>query len=134
MRTFGERDRGGVGADMTGNTRQHIEARALVQLQAEVGGLDAHGTGDGQRERCAAEFGRVDGEEQVVHDRIADEHRVEDVVALDIAFGTDLVDEAGDGLAHGDRHALAAVGIHHHIGDTAHQILAEADLRIGRPG
>ena len=50
--------------------------------------------GDGERERRAAELGRVDAEEQVVHDRIADEDAVEDVVALDIAFGADLADQA----------------------------------------
>jgi hypothetical protein len=43
----------------------------------------------------------------------------------------DLVDQLVDGLAHGLCHALAAIRVHHHIGDAAHQVFAEADLRIG---
>ena len=69
-----------------------------------------------------------------MHDRVADEDAVENVVALDVAFGADLVDQARDRLAHRDRHAFAAVRVHHHVGDAAHQILAEADLRVGRAG
>ena len=89
---------------------------------------------NGERERRLAEFGRVDAEEQVMHDRIGDEHAVENVVTIDIAFLADLADQAVDRLAHGDGHGLAAVRVHHHVGNAAHQILAEADLRVGGAG
>ena len=69
-----------------------------------------------------------------MHDRIADEDGIQDVAALHVAFGADLVDQAGNRLAHGDRHAFAAVRVHHDVGDAAHQILAEADLRVRRTG
>jgi len=37
-------------------------------------------------------------------------------------------------LADGGGHFLLAARIHHHVGDAAHQILAEADLRIHQAG
>ena len=37
-------------------------------------------------------------------------------------------------LADGGGHFLLAAGIHHHIGDAAHQVFAEADLRIHQAG
>ena len=49
---------------------------------------------DGEREGRAAEFGRIDAEEQMVHDRIADEDEIQDVVAMDVAFLADLADQA----------------------------------------
>ena len=39
---------------------------------------------------------------------------------------------ASTARAHGARQLLVAAGVHHHIGDAAHQILAEADLRVHR--
>ena len=43
----------------------------------------AHGPVGGQRERRAAERRRVDAEQEVVHDRVADDRQLEDLVALD---------------------------------------------------
>ena len=39
-----------------------------------------------------------------------------------------------DRLAHGLGHLAVAAGVHHHVADPAHQILAEADLRVHQPG
>ena len=59
--------------------------RACPSLQGEVEflGRGVHGARDGEREGRAAQLGRVDAEEEMMHDRIADEDAVEDVVALD---------------------------------------------------
>ncbi len=105
-----------------------------IGVDADIGSAQLHGAGDGERERRAAEFGRVDAEEQVVHDRIADEDQIEDVVAIDLRFGADLADQSVDRIAHRLGHRLAAVRVHHHVGDAAHQIFAEADLRVRRAG
>ncbi len=67
----------------------------------------------------------------MMHDRVADEDRIENVGTVDLALGADLVDQLVERLAHGLGHALAAIGVHHHVGDPAHQVFAEADLRIG---
>ena len=69
-----------------------------------------------------------------MHDRVADEHAVEDVVRLDSGFRADLADQDADRFAHRLGHGFASVRVHHHVGDPAHQILAEADLRVGSAG
>src|SRR3546814_1098657 len=43
----------------------------------------------GQREGRAAQLRRVDAEQQVVHDRVADEGGVEDLVVPDAGLGAD---------------------------------------------
>jgi hypothetical protein len=74
VRAFGQRRAGGVGADMAGDAGQHIDPRAGIDgLMSISAGPNRERAGDGQREGRLAEFGRVDAEEQVVHDRIADE-------------------------------------------------------------
>ena len=96
-------------------------------------GLGLDRAGDGERERRAAELRRVNAKEEMVHDRIADEDRVENVGAVDLAFGADLIDQRIDRLAHSFGDRLLAAGVHHHIGDAAHQVFAEADLRVLHP-
>ena len=95
---------------------------------------ELHGAGDSERERRLAEFGRVDAQEQVVHDRVGHEHAVEDVVAVDAAFGADLADQVVDGVADGLGHGALSVGIHHDVGDAAHHVFAESYLRVRRAG
>ena len=46
----------------------------------------------------------------------------------------ELPDERVDRLAHGRGHLRRAAGVHHRIGDAAHQIFAEADLRVHQAG
>ena len=110
MRAFRQRRAGRVGADMAGDAGQGVDARALVDWQAEIAGAEVQRVGDGEREGRAAELGRIDAEEEVVHDRIADEDAFEDLVALDVAFGADLADQHADRLAHGLGHASRPSG------------------------
>ena len=134
MRAFGERDACGVRADVAGDAGQRVNARALVDGQAEVLGREAQGAGGRKREGCLTKLGRVDAEEEVVHDRVADEDGLENVIPRHARVGADPRDQRADGLPHGLRQRLAPVGVHHHVRDAAHQILAEADLRVGGAG
>jgi hypothetical protein len=88
----------------------------------------------GERERRAAELGRVDAEQEVVHDRVADEGQLEDLAGVDPGAGGDLVDQHADCLAHRAGQLDLAARVHHHVADPAHQILAVADLRVHQPG
>ena len=115
---------------MAGDAGQHVDARAGVDAEAQIARPGVDRTGDGEREGRLAEFGGVDAEEQVVHYRIADDHRVQHVAGIDAALRADLAGELRDGVPHRAGHLLAALGIHHDVGDAAHQILAEADLRV----
>ena len=48
------------------------------QAELDLLGPEVERVGGGEREGRLAELGRVDAEEQVVHDRVADDHRLED--------------------------------------------------------
>ena len=84
----------------------------------------------GERERRAAELHRIDAEQQVMHDRVADERRLEDVLVRHAGRARHIRREPAERLAHRGGHQRGAARIHHRIGHAAHQILAEADLRI----
>jgi hypothetical protein len=134
LRPFRQRDTGSVRADVPGNARQDVEPRGRMQRQADIAGRKPLRAGNGQCERRLAEFSRVEAEEQVVHDRIADEHCLQDVAACDATLAGHPIDQCFDGTAHGNGECLAAIGVHHHVGDAAHQVFAEPDLRVRGAG
>ena len=73
-------------------------------------------------------------EHDVVHDRVADEHDFEHPIAV----GADLFDQFSDQLVErtADRvgELAIAAGVHHHVRHPAHQVFAEADLRVHPAG
>ena len=69
----------------------------------------------------------------MVHDRVADQGHFHDFAARDPRLARGLADQRVHGLAHRTRQRLVAAGIHHHVGHAAHQVFAEADLRVHRP-
>ena len=93
IRPFGKRGTGCVGADMAGDAGQHIEAGAAVDVDIDLMRPILQSPGNGERKRRLAKLRRVDAEEQMVHDRVADEDHVENVVAVDFAFFADLADQ-----------------------------------------
>jgi hypothetical protein len=70
----------------------------------------------------------------MVHHRVADQHRLDDQRRVDPALGRDLGRQPVQRLAHHAGHLGIAAGVHHHIADPAHQVLAEPDLGIHHPG
>ena len=121
-----------VGADVAGDAGQHVHTRRRVQAQTQLARLEVDRLAHRQRERRAAELHGADPEQQVVHDGVADEHDIDDVVErdpgrLDRALGQ-LLQRGDDGPVH----LLRAVRVHHHVADPAHQVLAEAHLRVHR--
>ena len=83
LRFLGEDDPGRVGAHVTGDTGQDVDAGSRMGPESEVGRGRVDRPVRRQGERRAAERGRVDAEQEVVHDRIADQREIEDVGALD---------------------------------------------------
>ena len=132
VRALGEDRRRGVGADVAGDARSDVEG-GVGQVELEVSAAAADGVARRQRERGAAEWRRVDAEHEVVHDRVADDHDVEHPVAVDTGGVEQLADQLVDRLAHGGGQLAIAAGVHHHVGHAAHQVLAEADLRVHPP-
>ena len=130
VRLLGEDDPGRVGADVAGDARQHVDPGARMGAQAQRGRRGPHGPVGGQRERRAAEWRRIDAEQQVVHDRVAHDRQLEDLDALDAGPHRERGDQPVERLAHGRGHLAGALGMHHRVRHAAHQVLAKADLRV----
>ena len=89
---------------------------------------------DGQREGGAAEFQGVEAEIEVVHDRITHHGELDDAIRIDLRLRRDFDDQRGDRLADRCRHLAVAARVQHGVGDAAHQVLAEPDLRVHHAG
>ena len=68
-----------------------------------------------------------------MHDRIADEHDFQNVRERTIGLLCHFLRQLLQRRADGRGHFLFATRIHHHVGDAAHQVFAEADLRVHQP-
>ena len=79
-----------------------------------------------------AEFGRIEAENEVMHDRIADQRHFQDFAARDARLTRSFADQRIHRLAHCARQILLATRVHHHVRDAAHQVFAEADLWVHR--
>ncbi len=130
MRLLGEDHPGRVGADVAGDAGQDVDAGAGMGAQPELRRGRADRPVRGERERRATERRRVDAEEEVVHDRVADQRELEDLHALDPGPHRERGDQPVECLAHGRGHLAGALGMHHRVRDAAHEVLAEADLRV----
>ena len=69
----------------------------------------------------------------MMHDRVADQRHFQDFAARDVGLARGFADQRVHRLAHHARQLLVAARVHHHVGDAAHQVFAEADLRVHRP-
>ena len=125
---------GGVGADVPGDQRQRVGTRARVRDDAEL--ADRHGQRfvGHERKRRAAELGRVEPEDEVVHDRVADDDELEDVVARRVGLRAELAHQLVEAAAHRGRQLDLAARVHHHVAHPAHQVLAKPDLGVHRAG
>ncbi len=130
VRLLGEDHPGRVRPDMAGDARQQVDPRAGMGAQPELRGGGLHRAVGRQRERRAAERRRVDAEDEVMHDRVADDRQLEDLRPLDPGPHRERGDQPVQRLAHGRGHLAGTLGMHHRVGDPAHQVLAEADLRV----
>ncbi len=66
----------------------------------------------------------------MMHDGIAGDRDFNDPLAGYAGLARGLTNQRLHGRAHRARQLLFTAGVHHHIGDAAHQIFAEADLRV----
>ena len=130
MGRLGEDDAGGVGTHMARDAGQHIGPGAGVQLQIKFFRRAGDGQSRGECKGRAAELDGVDAEEQVMHDGVADQHHLENVGDVDAALLRHILGQGIQRLPDGGGHFLLAARVHHHVGDAAHQVFAEADLRV----
>ena len=69
IRPLGKHHARRIGADVTGDARQHIDPRVAMQFQIDDVGPQGERVIDRERERRAAQFHRIDAKQQVMHDR-----------------------------------------------------------------
>ena len=110
---LGQHHTRGIGPHMAGNTRQHIDARIAMDMEIDLHRPQRDGAVGGQRKRRATELDRVDAQQQVVHDGIADEGGLQDVGGGDADLPRDIGGEFVDGATHGVGHLLLAARVHH---------------------
>ncbi len=103
-----------------------------MQGESELRGAQAQRGVGGERKRRTAELHRIDAQQQVVHDRVADHGYLEDVRYAHLRFARHLGGERVECAAHRRGHLLGAARMHHRVGHAAHEIFAEPDLRIHR--
>jgi hypothetical protein len=115
---------------VAGDAGQGVDACAGVEVQGDLARPEAQGFIGGEREGCAAELHRIDAEHQVMHDRVADDRHLQEVAHGHLGLAGHVGGEGVEGAAHRLGHLLRAPRMHHRVGDAAHQILAEADLRV----
>ncbi len=125
---------GGVGADVARDQRQRIDPGAGVDADGEVARRHRERVIGDERERRPAQLRRVEAEHEVVHDRVADDDQLEDVLTRGVGVRAELSHQLVETGADRGRQLHLAAGVHHHVAHPAHQILAKADLRVHRAG
>ena len=119
---------------MARDAGQHVHPRVRMHIDAERARRLLDGLIRGERERRAAEFGRVETEHEVMHDRVADQRDLEDLLRLGARVARHIGGEFAERRAHSDGHLLRAARVHHGVRDPAHEVFAEADLRVHHAG
>jgi len=105
-----------------------------MQLEADFRGADRERSVGRERKGSAAQFHRVNSQQQVMHDRIADQCHLEDVIDGNPGLACDFGCKGVEGAVDRFGHLLRTTRIHHRVGHAAHQVFTEADLRIHRAG
>ena len=128
---FGQGDGGRIRPDMARYARQDIDARAIGNRgQTYVRSRQSQRVRRGQREGRLAQFHRVHAQQKVVHDRVADDHSLDDIAGGNTGFGRQFDGQRIQRLTDCGGHLEVTTGIHHGIADPAHQVFAEPDLRV----
>ena len=131
---LGEDDARAIGTHVPRHAREHIHPRPRMELEVECACEQIDRAVDRERERRLAQLHRIQAEQEVVHDRIADHRDVEDLLRRRAALLRRLAEQVPHRGAHRGGHLPLPTGIHHHVRDPAHEVLAESDLRVHRAG
>ena len=126
--------RSGVGPYVAGDTRQHVDPGCRMGFDGQVVGPQVEGLVDGQGERRPAQRRGVVAQEQVVHNRVAHQHQLQHLVAGGVDLADQFPHQVVEGAADRAGQLCLAARVHHHVGDSTHQVLAEADLRVHGSG
>ena len=120
---------------MTGDAGQNIDPRGMVDGgKVQITRIQRQRARGCQRKGRLAQLNRINAQQQMVHDRVADKDQFIDRLGVHLGLGRDGLDQPVQRRAHGGGHFAVAAGVHHRIRHPRHQILAKADLRVHHPG
>ena len=115
---------------MPRNAGQQIDFRARRQFKAQVACGNAYRAVDTQGKRRDSKGFRVQPQRQVVHDRITDDDGFIYVAALDADLSRGPTRQFVERRAHRLGHLVGTPILVHGVGNAAHEVFAETDLRI----
>ncbi|CAB4651339.1 unannotated protein [freshwater metagenome] len=118
-----------VGAYVTGDAWANIEP-CVRKFDVEFDRFTAGCLVGCKNERRSAKWGWVDAQQDVVHDRVANHHDFQNLVGGNIGLLSKFYYQQIEGIANGECQLFFATLIHHHVGNSTHQVLAETNLGV----
>ena len=115
---------------MTGHAGQEISFGQWMSLHADISCIDCKGLISGQGKWRTTKFNRVDAEQKMMHHRVGNKGQFEDVSCFDVHFPDNIIYQGVDSCLYRLGHCLFATGVHHDVGNTAHQIFTKTNLWI----
>ena len=109
---------------------QAVEPCLGVRVQTHLRGAGVDGIAGGQHKGRRTEVDRVNAQHNVVHDRVRYQGDFKNILDLIRRLACELHKEPIDGFTNGAGQQFGTLGVHHDVGDPAHQILAIADLGV----
>ena len=101
-----------------------------MRVQAHLRGAGVDRVTRGQGKGCGTQVDRVNAEHNVVHDRVRHQSDLKNIFDLIRCLASELYEEPIDRLANRAGQQFGTFGVHHHVGDPAHQVFAIADLGV----
>jgi hypothetical protein len=127
--TFRQNCRCGVGTNVTGDAWADVIA-SIWKCDSDLSCQTTHRFVGRQHKWCCSQWGRIDTQQNVMHDRITDHHDLEDFVNGSCSFRCQFENEVIECCTNNRRELDISAFVHHHVRDAAHQVFAEADLWI----
>ena len=104
--------------------------RSRMDIQFQIHTQQGQTIRSRQGKRRLPQGKRVNPQQQMMHHRVANKGDIHDEVFVNLRLTANLGEKGANAFAHGFCHLIRATGVHHGIGNTAHQILTKADLRV----
>jgi hypothetical protein len=131
--SLGEHGGGGIGTDMAGHARKHIDPPSRMNRDPELGGIDPNRIVGDQIEWCRPERCGIEPEEEVMHYRVSHQDCLEDLSPDDTCFGCERAHGVIDGRLNHPRQFRRSSLVHHDVRHPAHHVLTKPHLGVHRP-
>ena len=121
---------GSIGTNMPGDARQHVNPGIAMYQEINLHRPQRDGPISGQRKRGTAQLHRIDAQKEVVHDGVANEGGLQDVLRRDSCLRGHIKGKFVQRSPNCCGHVLVPARIHHDVRDPTHQVFAKTDLGV----